>query len=388
MRVQRRALRGISLIEAVVALAVVAFGMLAYVGIQSTLRFNSDVAKQRAEAVRIAQEAIEQWRAYAGIETTDPSVDYEEISSAAAESVTGATTNTTFTLVRNVVDAADAPASPRMKTLFVDVGWQDRHGDPQTVRLSTTIAAVPPELGGTLSIPQAVGQLSPVLGRHPAVPVEAENLGDGTSRFQPPQGGGGAVSWVFDNTTGVITSICDPAPNCTPVNALLLSGFLRFATGEIQPTGADAEAPLSPALPVEVVVARTYPTEATIDCFEELRPSDVRYFCAVPVNGAETDPRWSGRSTLSGLALAGSIAVSADNRYKVCRYTTERSQATVPPMRNVDHPYTYANVREALLQQNFLVIRAGFSGTAFVCPDDDPATEFVNGRTWYHQPAS
>ncbi len=55
--------RGISLIEAVVALAVMAFGMLAFVGLQSSLRFNGDVAKQRAEAVRIAQEAIEQWRA-------------------------------------------------------------------------------------------------------------------------------------------------------------------------------------------------------------------------------------------------------------------------------------------------------------------------------------
>ncbi|MDP1533833.1 MAG: prepilin-type N-terminal cleavage/methylation domain-containing protein, partial [Rubrivivax sp.] len=43
--------QGVSLIEAVVALAVLAFGMLGLVGVQATLRGNADIAKQRAEAV-------------------------------------------------------------------------------------------------------------------------------------------------------------------------------------------------------------------------------------------------------------------------------------------------------------------------------------------------
>ena len=60
-----RAARGVSLVEALVALAVMAFGMLAVAGIQGMLRLNSDVAKQRSEAVRIAQEQIEQLRAFA-----------------------------------------------------------------------------------------------------------------------------------------------------------------------------------------------------------------------------------------------------------------------------------------------------------------------------------
>ena len=54
-----RSSRGVSLIEALVALAVMAFGLLGVVGMQSTLRVNADVSRQRAEAVRMAQEKME-----------------------------------------------------------------------------------------------------------------------------------------------------------------------------------------------------------------------------------------------------------------------------------------------------------------------------------------
>ena len=73
----RRAIqRGVSLIEAIVAMAVMAFGMMAIVGLQTTLRQNSDIAKQRSEAVRIAEEAIEQWRGYS---TPSPPAAYDDI---------------------------------------------------------------------------------------------------------------------------------------------------------------------------------------------------------------------------------------------------------------------------------------------------------------------
>ncbi|HPO19087.1 MAG TPA: hypothetical protein PLO07_07820, partial [Rubrivivax sp.] len=62
--------RGMSLVEAIVAMAVMAFGMIAIVGLQSSLRQNSEIAKQRSEAVRIAEEAIEQWRAFSIMGTT------------------------------------------------------------------------------------------------------------------------------------------------------------------------------------------------------------------------------------------------------------------------------------------------------------------------------
>ena len=391
--------RGLSLVEALVALAVMAFGMLAYVGVQSTLRYNGDVAKQRSEAVRIAQEAIEAWRAYVAVETDPDNVDYADIESLADETVSGEPANTTYTLSRTVTNAATDPAAPRMKTLVVDVTWEDRNGAAQSVRLSTTIASTPPELAGTLSVPNA-GPLRRPLGRHPAIPLEAVDEGT-RSRFTPPQPPGGTVTWLFDNTTGVITTICTAPDACTATTALLLAGYVRFATNGAQPTGAESESPPSPSLPVGVVVDRTYPAVLTVACFARQQPGDVRYFCAVPVTGGvDEPPRWAGRSRVTGLELASGLDDASAERLRVCRYTPYRDHRAVgsgtPPMRNVDHPLDYGGSQPAepangvttpLTNQNFLVIRAGDGTQAFTCPDDDPVTTLIDGTTWHHQPA-
>lgn len=399
-----RLARGVSLIEALVALAVMTFGMIAYVGLQSTLRQTGDVARQRSEAVRIAQQAVEQWRAYVATGEVADEVDYTDIDSLPPESADSTDANTTFTLTRTVVDAAadaaSAPAAPRMKTLVVDVQWLARDGtEPQSVRLSTTITAVPPELAGTLRLARTGAPLGGPAGRHPAIPIEAVDEGS-TSRFTPPQPDGGTVSWVFDDATGVITQICSTTIDCTAVTAFLLRGHVRFATGSAQPAGADAEVPPSAALPVQVVVERTHPSVLSVACHEQQDASAVRYFCAVPVDPADTPPRWSGRSRVLGLPLAASIADATDTAYRVCRYTPYRDHRAVgsgtPPMRNQDHPLDYgAPVPDAskrgvdgpLLNQNFLVIRAGAAGTPFDCPDDDAATAYVDGTTWHHQPS-
>jgi Tfp pilus assembly protein PilV len=379
--------RGISLIEALVALTVMAFGMLAYVGVQSGLRLNGDVAKQRSEAVRIAQEHIEAWRAYSRLTADASETDYAEIATVGETTVVSEASNATYVLTRTVVDTAADADAPKSKLVTVDVRWDDRVGQPQAVRLTTTIAASPPELAGAL-VTAASG--SPVLkphGRHPDIPVEAVQEGE-VSRFTPPQPDGGTESWLFDNDTGVITSICSTEAVCTAANARLLAGHVRFAITAAQPTGADAEAPPSAAQAVEVVVDRSHPSALVIPCHEQLRTADLRYFCAVPVDPADEPPRWSGRSLVVGLPLASSVADAAPGSYRVCRYTIERSHASVPPLRNVDHPLDYVDVSGALAHQNFLVIAAGADGVPFDCPDDDTGTPLVDGTTWHHQPAT
>ncbi|MBK9362618.1 MAG: hypothetical protein IPM99_16590 [Rubrivivax sp.] len=57
-------------------------------------------------------------------------------------------------------------------------------------------------------------------------------------------------------------------------------------------------------------------------------------------------------------------------------------------MTNVEHPLNYLDLTESLINQNFLVIRAGDGATPFDCPADDAATPLINGNTWHHQPAS
>ena len=61
MRNQPRRARngGFALIEAMVAMLVMAFGMLSLVGMQSMLSRNADTAKQRTEAQRLAEEKLE-----------------------------------------------------------------------------------------------------------------------------------------------------------------------------------------------------------------------------------------------------------------------------------------------------------------------------------------
>ena len=384
--------RGISLIEAMVALLVMGFGALALVGVQASLRLNGDIAKQRAEAVRIAQASIERWRSFSELSgDVAAEVYYSEIADDARD-VDGV--NATFAVAETVVTSVD----PALKTFTVDVTWTDRTDQTQRVQLSTAIAGVSSTLAATLSISTQSSPLGTPGGRHPAIPREAVTQEDGTSRFAPP--GAGTTSWVFNNSTGLITKVCagDGLENCIAVNARLLAGFIQFATTTDAPDSEDSEIPPGSNLGgLQVVVNQTSPLAdvGTVQCFEDTTVNAyVPYFCAVPDTGSLG---WAGQSVLVGFPvdsatnlqlLATSVSDASSNRYRVCRYTTRRSHDVAPTqMPNREHPLNYASVREPLVNQNFLVIRAGNGSVAFSCPDDDADTP-LNGRTWHHQPAT
>src|SRR5215510_2158450 len=105
----KRLSRGVSLIEAMVAVAVMAFGMLTVVGVQSTLRLNGDIAKQRSEATRIAQETLEQNRGFEVIESADAAPGQTAWASIAtgSQDVTLSTSNATYHVQRTVTASAD-----------------------------------------------------------------------------------------------------------------------------------------------------------------------------------------------------------------------------------------------------------------------------------------
>jgi Tfp pilus assembly protein PilV len=387
--------RGITLVEALVALAVMAFGIMGIIGVQATLRATGDLGKQRAEAVRIAQARIETVRSFSVITpplVPDGSRAYDNISTTPFANVAGLSTNTTFSLSTTATDLFNAPDALRAKAVTATVTWPDRAGVQQGVALRTLIAGVPPGVAGSLTAPGRTAVANGSRGRHPFIPANAaDQTGGDTSSFEPP--GGGGVRWVFDNTTGFITATCtsvDPS-SCTPLSARLLSGFVRFATGATAPTPADAELPPSGSEPVQVSVDQILPTPAaTVQCYESQTSAYVAYFCALPVT-SDGNPRWSGRSLVSGLVLSASIADPDATVFRVCRYTPHREQrvvGTTPPMSNAEHPLDYVDVTGGLINQNFLVIRGGDGSNAFDCPDDDPGTEFINGTTWHHQPSA
>jgi|GEM_PF-935638 len=424
---------GVALIEALVAMLVMGIGSLAVLGAQTTLRFNADLSKQRSEAVRIAQEQIEQARTFS---------DVAGFTSGITNTVTlltpvGGIGNATYSITRAVVQDTDLHGT-RMKQLRVTVAWVDRVGTSQQVQLVTAIHGTPPALAGSLLLPANTGPTSAPDRRHRGIPQGAVLVpGTATSSFSPP-GAPVGVSWIFNNLTGAIINICTSAStaSCTAVNRRYLGGVIRFATAAppASPTNPPAgyyfdagETPQGPDLPAEanlvqgigVQVVLDPPTTLTADCYVQSNPASTArlYHCAVPVGNSGG---WSGRIEVTGISLlAFSIADTTANRYRVCRYTPvldcqpevpgptttnfttstvwglpgatatciAPSQQTTPPtpsrlMRNDDFPLKHVDVKGALLNQNFLIRRAADS-----CPADGPAPRF-NTNTWHHQPAS
>ena len=226
------------MVEALVALAVMSFGMLALVGVQATMRLNSDVAKQRGEATRIATEEIEKLRGFRTM-AIGANVDYASYDGMAdgtpAYASAGGIGNTTYTIARTVITAAGS----RHKSIAVRVNWTDRSNQAQSVSLETAISATDPALAGLLAILPTASAANQRSGRHASIPPTAVDLGDGRSAFKPFDTG--TVAWVFNNLTGLITSRCtgiataqtsitlSDLTNCgTPINGRLLAGEVSF----------------------------------------------------------------------------------------------------------------------------------------------------------------
>ena len=223
--------RGVSLVEALIAMAVMAFGMLAVVGVQNTLRFNADLSKQRSEATRLAEREIENVRAIA--ESGDDKFDGIAEVNAAATTQSG--DNTTFTLERTIKKAADK----RSLTTYIEVKWHDRTGEERTVVMHDMLARVDPMLSGLVRAERPLTPVGRKNARHPTIPARAYDLGNGKSTFKPIKAG--TIAWVFDNSTGAITHTCsgvvateDPLTSTAGCTSLgdypgqLLAGEIRF----------------------------------------------------------------------------------------------------------------------------------------------------------------
>jgi Tfp pilus assembly protein PilV len=392
MKSNRRALRGVSLIEALVALAVMGFGMLGVVGMQVSMRSNADAAKQRAEAVRIAQSTMEDQRQFQRLSTggtPDAAARaFEQIVDFDAAPFTGYSSNTTY----NVSGTASTVSAggPKLKTVKVTVNWRDRSDQPQSVVLMSAIAGIAPDLAGSLALPGDRNAPQTPGGRSNSVPADAVNQGDGSSILQVARNDGVSWTWRFDNVTGVINQVCQPT--CVAVSYLSLSGYISFATRSA-PTPALAETPDgtpdgSIGIDFGVQVAQTIP-RGTVTCFLGARMATaLPYYCAMPtLSLSGSTPRWYGKFqfvTGHDLTLATSVTDATSTSRRICRYTTQLTDTDV--VSNLNHPLTYSAVTDALSNQNYLVIKAGDGTSPYACPADDPSTPSINGNTYRHQP--
>jgi Tfp pilus assembly protein PilX len=247
---RRRGQRGIGLIEALISLLVLALGMMSFAALQARLRLNSDVAKQRAEAVRLAQEQIEGLRSFGTL------AGFDGVGSGSSTVTAGSiASNTTYTITRQVADAPRAAGltNAPVKNLLVTVTWNDRNGNAQSVIFRTMIARSDPAIAASLALSPNGSPVRDLLGRDIQVPIPAQNLGNGTSAVKPVSSG--SVAYIFNNDTGVVTQRCEdnqsqPAPSdptlagsvtanlslqllqsanisCTDIYAYLVSGFIR-----------------------------------------------------------------------------------------------------------------------------------------------------------------
>jgi Tfp pilus assembly protein PilV len=380
----RKPKRGVSLLEALVAMAVMAFGILGVMGMQLTLRSNADMAKQRSQATRIAQEKLEQWRSFSVLASTPSHFAYADIVTPPADTVTPLDRSTTYQVTGQVTD------HPGHKTLSVEVSWVDRNTETQKVSLASMVSEVHPEFAASMVVKSSGTPTANPLGRHRSIPMAARDFGDGHSGFKPPQGAGGTVAWLFNNESGLIdlctTTVASNGDinsrsdlaNCSGLNQpttayMLLAGYVRFATSLTQPNAYSVLFAFGPEFPVpELQVVQTAPAAfaQNVPCFRldaALSSSDSSvYYCAVKVN--RIAPMWSGSvqflsfETSPNALLATSLAENRNNYFKVCRFQAVGS---------------YTNQTVGLRNENYVVIRAGDNASSFFC---QPSV------SWTHQP--
>lgn len=128
---------GQTLVEVLVTVLIIAFGVIALVRFQNYLSYENSLTQQRADATTIAQSRIETLRDYQVLNDTTGYTSYESIASGTA-SVTG--TSTTYTVTWTVTTNTD----PDYKDVSVVVSWTDRYGSSQSVTLTSRIAGLDP----------------------------------------------------------------------------------------------------------------------------------------------------------------------------------------------------------------------------------------------------
>lgn len=145
---------GFSLIETLIAILVLAVGLAAVARFQGTLLQDSSLAKERSEAVQLAQEKLEQLRSYRQIDSSATEFDFGDIvSSTTNDSIAGKSASFTRSWTVTNTQQTVASGTYTYKTVIVTVTWS-RAGTSQadtTVRLTTIISNADPKFSGALS---------------------------------------------------------------------------------------------------------------------------------------------------------------------------------------------------------------------------------------------
>lgn len=342
---RRRGQAGFTLIEALIALLVMAFGMLALAGMQTTFSRNGDLAKQRTEAMRLAQQRLE------GLRT----IINDAAWTALAGGTDSVTTNATYTRTATLAGAN----TDMWRAASVTVAWVDRAGVSQEVRIDSVISRTDPSDAGFLGnpLPQNTILRRP-RNRHINIPIPAISVTGNQSSYQLSP----SLAIVFSNLSGSVVQRCDRVvvvdddlTGCTSFNALIVAGYVYGtvlthdgSNVPTLPTGINHSGITEPSTVPSggVICAYTRATnqnDATfVSAFENLAHFHY-YLCVVPVDSSSTpDEVWSGTIRIGGVPTTGD--------YYVCRY--QYNTADNVNARNVQ---PYVDVSSSIDNQNYYV---------------------------------
>ena len=364
----RTAARGFSLIESLIALALVAFGLLTLVGVNAKLARSEDFARQQAEAARLAQAKIEDLRSFTQITVAAGVVAWDSLAGGTDTLSANAAyaTNTSFKRTWRLLGA---PADP-MRNIQVLVSWTDRGGDAQSLNYSSVISRSDPADGGSLGFPLPGNTtLKRPKNRNLNIPVPAIDIGNGKSAVQLQPN----FAVIFSNESGYVVQTCsrlvtlaDSLSGCTVANAYILAGYISGAI----PTGLNVNTAL--------VTSATGTFCSVGDAVDQNSRSDppatiagFKYYLCV-INVASAGAPWSGTLRLGGTGL--SLRATDNQDYLVCRFQYPTASGVGANSRNVQ---PYVSVAESLDSQNYIITTAGS------CPTVSSlvTTEHQNCRT-------
>jgi Tfp pilus assembly protein PilV len=381
--------RGVSLLETVVAFFVLAAGSAAVAQLQGQLRLAGDLARERSEAVRLAEQAVEELRAFAVVDGPPGSRAYAAIANGSSVvAAASAAAHNDYRIERDIDDATFGAA----KAARIAVRWSDRTGAARSIVVDSFVAAVDPAYSGSLSLETGAVAAAPrgAHDRKPGLPLTAKSLGDGSSVWKPRDGGTSA--WLFDDRSGAIVGICEAIAATTPTSALdsealraCTAGRWLFVGGTVR-AAADAPAAIATlatgatGLTIELqdgvypqpaactaeprktvrfvddggmhvadVALDATPAALGVDRWEEMGDRFLAWRCAV---APREDGRWSGKIAL--VANGWTIGTgSAEGR--VCRLAAGADRAAIDA--NIASAGIERDVDGALLGRSLLVVR-------------------------------
>ncbi|TLU61444.1 type IV pilus modification protein PilV [Thalassotalea litorea] len=140
-------IKGFGLVEVLIALAILAVGLLAVAAFQSEIIEDSNDNKARAEAIALAQQRLEQMRNYTTLASDADEFNTLFTATTGYSNQTNITgNNAQFTRQEDISESADT------KNITVMVSWESSAGETEQVVLETELGFESPSLTGQLGM--------------------------------------------------------------------------------------------------------------------------------------------------------------------------------------------------------------------------------------------